>query len=544
MFLHSVKLVNFKSFGENDLNEVIIEPSITAIIGKNESGKTNVLDGISRINFESYKNNMFSEDIVNRNCESGIKNRYEVVLKSTNFDIKNGIDVEAEILISEKQCVIIGGSILNYYKENIHPIFDDLIDFLNSIGNNPFKFNTQEVTEYSNHKKELTKLDKIDLFKLRLSVLFLKDKYKNLDVSYQENFIEKYQKVISTLENFMSLFPVVFYRNADKILNVRYTFDEINKELKTARSAYPNSLLTNFVRLIDVSVDDFIKASNAGISSKQSSLRTKIGRRIEEKINKPFNEFYQTEQISLGIEFNNGIIQFNIRSNDGETLLLTERSNGLRWYLDLFIDAKANNLPNRNVVYLLDEPGVSLHVNAQKELLTLFEHLSQNDYQVVYTTHSPYMLDIEKGIQRIRAVVKDNLGYTNIYKTAYDSRINPDSQKDTLAPIIAALGMNLNDTFGPTKDKINIVVEGMSDYIYINTMIKVLEKNMNDFNIIASTGASNIMNICSILNGWGCKFLAVFDYDDEGVRFGEKLRKELLLEYKKRLLLHKRCVRR
>ncbi|MFR5267411.1 ATP-dependent nuclease [Clostridium sp.] len=213
--------------------------------------------------------------------------------------------------------------------------------------------------------------------------------------------------------------------------------------------------------------------------------------------------------------------------------MLTERSNGLRWYLDLFIDAKANNLPNRNVVYLLDEPGVSLHVNAQKELLTLFEHLSQDDYQVVYTTHSPYMLDIEKGIQRIRAVVKDNLGYSNIYKTAYDSRINPDSQKDTLAPIIAALGMNLNDTFGPTKDKINIVVEGMSDYIYINTMIKVLEKNMNDFNIIASTGASNIMNICSILNGWGCKFLAVFDYDDEGVRFGEKLRKELLLEYKK-----------
>ena len=37
---------------------------------------------------------------------------------------------------------------------------------------------------------------------------------------------------------------------------------------------------------------------------------------------------------------------------------------------------------------------------------------------------------------------------------------------DALAPIISALGMNLQDTFGPTKDKINIVSEGMSDYIF------------------------------------------------------------------------------
>lgn len=51
MRLNSVKLSNYKSFGNSKLSEVIIEPSVTVIIGKNESGKSNVIDGISQISF-------------------------------------------------------------------------------------------------------------------------------------------------------------------------------------------------------------------------------------------------------------------------------------------------------------------------------------------------------------------------------------------------------------------------------------------------------------------------------------------------------------
>ena len=50
MRFHSVKLINFKSIGDTDLSEIIIEPQITAVIGKNESGKSNVIEGLSYIN--------------------------------------------------------------------------------------------------------------------------------------------------------------------------------------------------------------------------------------------------------------------------------------------------------------------------------------------------------------------------------------------------------------------------------------------------------------------------------------------------------------
>lgn len=89
--------------------------------------------------------------------------------------------------------------------------------------------------------------------------------------------------------------------------------------------------------------------------------------------------------------------------------------------------------------------------------------------------------------------------------------------------------MSLNDTFGPAKDKLNIVVEGMSDYIYLTTMAKVLKIN-KPFIIIPAVGASNCVHIGSILHGWGCPYIVVFDYDNEGVRNGEALRQKMEFE--------------
>ena len=37
MYIHSVKLTNFKSIGDYAESEIILEPKVTAIIGKNET---------------------------------------------------------------------------------------------------------------------------------------------------------------------------------------------------------------------------------------------------------------------------------------------------------------------------------------------------------------------------------------------------------------------------------------------------------------------------------------------------------------------------
>lgn len=533
MYIHSVKLINYKSIGNYPESEVIIEPKITAIIGKNESGKSNVLDGLSKIDFIKSNPAAFAVEVVNRNSQSGTENKYVITLKPHDNEAAEGLNADTEVIISKNQCIVTGG-FYDYYLKNARNYFEDVVSFLDEINSNPFQLKDQELSNYRIYKQDFLQTEQLDTYRRLNAVNFLHSRITRLPTEHRKEFEEKIETAHKVWFDLIHMFPVFFYRKTDKHLNSSYKIEDIEKEVKNS-TVSPNSLLYNFVKLIGISTDDFILAARSGSSAKQESLRRKINRLVEEKVNKPFYEFYQTERVTLDVGFNAGVVTFVVQTQDGEALMLSERSNGLKWYLETFIDAQASNINGINVVFLLDEPGTSLHVNAQKELLSLFQHLTENSNQVVYTTHSPYMLDVEtEGVHRIRAVVKDEEGYSRIYKTAYDSRIAPDSQKDTLTPIINALGMNLNDTFGPAKDKINIVTEGMSDYIYICTMVKQLGISNDKYAIIPSVGASNCVNLCSILHGWGCRYIAVFDYDKAGVESGgEYLRKNMFFEHGK-----------
>lgn len=532
MYIHSVELINFKSIGDYPESKIILEPKITAIVGKNESGKSNILDGLSRINFLKANKEAFSAEVVNRNSATGTENKYIITLKPNVQEKTEGICLDTLVEITKDQCTITGG-FFEYYLQKVWPKFEAIANYLDGINTNPMQLKDQELTKYIAYKQEFLQNVGLDLY-CRMSALeFFQARVSRISEDCREEFEEKLGCARDAWFSISCMLPVFFYRRMDKHLNTSYKLDDIEKELKNP-AVCPNSLLYDFVKLIGVSFEDFVLAVRSGFSPRQETLRRKINRLVNDKINIPFHEFYQTEIINLDLGFNSGVVSFVVQSEDGEALMLSERSNGLKWYLETFIDAQANNISERNVVYLLDEPGIFLHVNAQKELLSLFQHLSEKGNQVVYTTHSPYMLDLlDDGVHRIRAVVKNAEGFTYIYKTAYDARISPDSQQDTLAPIINAIGMNLNDTFGPAKDKLNIVTEGMSDYIYLCTMAKVLKINTEQYAILPSFGASNCINICSILHGWGCCYMALFDYDSAGVTTGgEKMRKNLMLNYK------------
>ena len=530
MYVHSVKLINYKSIGDYSESEIIIDPRITAIIGKNESGKSNVLDGMSRILFRRKNPNAFQTDLANRNDTSGKENSYHITLKPKNDDIDLGICSDTEIII-EKNSYSATGGILEYFLKEIGSDIEAIAGILGNVNANPLQLRDQDYTNFQTYYRELLEKTKIDIPRRTAALTFLMEKSDKLPSEKQGQIKSLFEAAKGKWDTILTHFPLFFYRKSDKRLNSYYKYEDIERELKSP-SSYPNSLLSDLLKAISCPHGDFLSAARTGAASTQNTIRSRIRRLVNDKINTPFAEFYQTEQIFLEIDFNNGTVYFTVRSEGGESMSLSERSNGLRWYLDTFIDASANDISGRNVVYLLDEPGTSLHVNAQQELIALFRHLADKGNQVVYTTHSPYMLDLEReGVHRIRAVVKDSDGYSRIYKTAYDTRIAPESQEDTLTPIIRAMGMNLQCTIGPALNKINIVTEGMSDYIFLNIMAKKLDFDLSKYAIIPAVGATNCVKICTILHGWGCKYIALFDYDTEGVESGgEYMRTELLCE--------------
>ena len=97
-----------------------------------------------------------------------------------------------------------------------------------------------------------------------------------------------------------------------------------------------------------------------------------------------------------------------------------ERSNGLKWYLNMYLQllSKTKKYDIENYIILLDEPGVYLHINAQKEVLKLFENFVKNDNQIIYTTQLPSMIYQDK-LYRTRLIIKDSIGNSNIGNKYY-----------------------------------------------------------------------------------------------------------------------------
>ena len=526
MKLHSVKLTNYRSVGINH-DEIIIEPNITAIIGKNESGKSNVLSGLSGVLFRSKITNVFAENNVNRNSDNG-KIVYKITLKALPNE-SQCLQEDTTITITSESYSAVGG-IMRYYEENVKATVDA---FYEMVKTNPFKFTGNELTAFRQRCSQIKIEDSIDVPSTNAALNTFVQWASRVPTDQQAQYKSSMDNALTKWQELCALFPVMFYRHNDRILQSEYKGDVLKKELENT-----NSFLCEFVKYIGFTKEQILQAVSGRTDGSTSNLQDKIQRAIDAKINTPFESFYTVEKVTLKARFTTNILSFTVSTASGSTMTLGERSDGLRWYLNLFIDVMANNLPSRQVVYLFDEPGISLHVNAQKELLKLFADLASKGNQIVYTTHSPYMLDTaNNGIERIRATVKDESGITKIYRTAYHPDIAPDAQEDTLTPIIRALGMSISDTFGPAYEKFNVVTEGISDCVYLLCIGKKLGIDLSKYAFIPVVGASNLINVCTILHGWGCNYLALFDYDSEGVtKGGEIFKNKYELEYKKHFM--------
>jgi predicted ATPase len=117
------------------------------------------------------------------------------------------------------------------------------------------------------------------------------------------------------------------------------------------------------------------------------------------------------------------------------TLPLDRRSKGFNWFFSFIIwFSKIQADKNSDYILLLDEPGLNLHASAQADLLRFFDDLSKK-YQIIYTTHSPFMVETEH-LDRVRTCFETEDG------TIISDSIQ-EKDPNTLFPLQAALGYDL-----------------------------------------------------------------------------------------------------
>jgi predicted ATP-dependent endonuclease of OLD family len=177
--------------------------------------------------------------------------------------------------------------------------------------------------------------------------------------------------------------------------------------------------------------------------------------------------------------FNNGYIMRTRIENlrHGVSTSFDERSSGFVWFFSFLVwfnQVKKNY--GDNLILLLDEPGLALHAKAQADLLRYIEERLAPKYQVFYTTHSPFMID-PADLLRVRTV-------EDIFIPANDGKPDQDlgtkvgdqvlsTDRDTLFPLQAALGYEITQTLFIGEH--SLLVEGPAEILYLPWFSRKLE---------------------------------------------------------------------
>ena len=322
-------------------------------------------------------------------------------------------------------------------------------------------------------------------------------------------------KITNKIHDYYDMIPQIYYRTGDETLKDSYTFEEIKKLMES------ENIFHNLMIAAEIDLELLSRAFQGPTEPSKKTYKAQIIEKID-RLTAEFNQFYKQENISFDFDIEGQSVKLYVHTSN-MYMSFSERSNGLKWYFTLFIDVKSKTISDRPIVYLLDEPGVYLHVNAQKELVALFNHLCEPGNQVIYTTHSPYMIN-NSNVFNIRAVEKGSDGLSKIFRSIHSYNLAKETRVETLTPLTQALGMDLKYNIGPQYEKLNLVVEGITDCMYMTAMMTYLDvPEEKRPNIIPCVGVDAVHLIVSILIGWGCKYKVVVDYDIQGYNQYKKI---------------------
>ena len=550
MKVQKVQVKNFLSV--KDSGQVQIDEKITVLIGKNESGKTNFLKALESFNgdYEYTDEDLCNysgarEKLESKELEPKDLEMVKVWLEVEKEDTKKLQKIHKEL--AKIKHLEITKDFGNYYAvESPEYNLDHLEDYEREmlIGD--------MISKIGSEAKSLWK--KLDDHTTR-HVPFASSK-PQFDQCIEEFLSTDFADLSSVVPAFDELYTSLqALPNRDApidsdIQDAIETFDQLKKELISIHKQkdiigkildiLPNFIYFSSIGLLtdSVKIGEFRKNRTkyktfdnllnlAGLDVEKLKTMSLYRRRLttnlaSTKITGMVNQSWTQENVGVNIGINGADLTVFVEDEAGAVAdPPSKRSDGFQWFLSFYINFMAGSKGEFiNTVLLLDNPGLFLHAGGQRDLLKTLESISEKN-QIVFVTHSPFLIDRER-LDRVRLVVKkiDRVGTTIEEKFHH-------SNYDALEPIRAAIGMSLGDAlFGKKK---NLVVEGFSDYFILQGMSNFCEriqKNHLDLSKIAIVpvgGADKVLYFALILKKEDFKYVILLDNDPQGRRIAKDL---------------------
>lgn len=277
-------------------------------------------------------------------------------------------------------------------------------------------------------------------------------------------------------------------------------------------------VLRRFLQLGDVTdIDLKIK----DLTKRNSILNKKVG-----KISKMLSDSWRQETVMIRCFSDEKAltIQFKDCKNvqdeeDPSTWIWTlpeNRSQGFRWYVTFYSQYLYGISKSENVIFLIDDAGAFLNKLAQENLLTEFKNITgaDKDIQIIYSTHSKYMVDWDFKSHIYLVTKKPGIG--SEVKERWWSKY---SRNELPAPL-NELGVTVAEDYLKHD---SLIVEGYIDPVIIYGLERIfadkIPKNpFAGFSLLPGGGAVDSMQRLGILcKAIGKKEFLIFDSDETGI---------------------------
>ena len=275
--------------------------------------------------------------------------------------------------------------------------------------------------------------------------------------------------------------------------------------------------LTNDEQTIKIILDlaniDIDKFLSKGGTPEGRTVRSFDKRAASSFLSKQFRDLWTQKKVNFHIEIDGTTL--NIFAEDeavGMPVRLHRRSSGFRWHVSFaWKFTHASQGQYKECILLLEEPGIHLHYSGQRDLLEVFNRLSATN-TILYTTHLASMVDLSYP-ERVRIVeIRDN--HSTVNKGVVST------QRAPMAVIELSLGLT-GDMSGLLGSRQTLIVEGGDDALILHKLSAILrgegKPHLSDkVYLWPARGATKTPMYAAFAVGQGWDSGVLLDTDPEG----------------------------
>ncbi|MCH7712754.1 MAG: AAA family ATPase [Chloroflexi bacterium] len=540
MILKTVHVKNYKCV--RDSNEFRIDDKITYLVGKNESGKTTLLQAIAKINPVDPDDGIFDvleyprRHLVQYQERQGQESDQAV---STTWELTQEDIADLERIAGPPARQITTVGIAKGYSNQTHYDFDideaaviQHILATHGLERNELR-NLKDAGSLQELHSRLTGKDGRSDREQALLV-FLITNYKDYDVR---------QGIIAKLEERL---PKIAYFSEYLRMPGQVSVTGLKSRLENDALEEGDKIFLALLDMIGKTVDDLEQLD-------QHEMLTAQLEGASERVTQEIFRYWSQNQ-SLRVQFllqralpgdpapyNEGwVLRTRIQNTrQGDTTSFDERSAGMVWFFSFLVwFNQIRSTYGDNLILLLDDPGLALHGRAQADLLKYIEERLASNYQVIYTTHSPFMID-PANLSRARTV--ENI-VVDAPESSEDGLLEGtkvgdrvlSSDRDTLLPLQVALGYGLAKSLAVAEN--TLLVDGPSEVLYLQWFKRKLasmgKSTLDDRWVITPCGGvEKVAAFMSLMSGGPQKIAVVGSFPaGQGLEAGETPETKLMKE--------------